>query len=63
MKKKAPAPMPMSANTPIAIPAAAPPETPPPPPPPLDESVCVGVAIMVVSTLLKLDIKEIYGQR
>jgi len=52
MKKKAPAPMPMSAKMPIAIPAAAPPET---PPPPLDDSVCVGVAIMVVSTQLKLD--------
>jgi hypothetical protein len=50
MKKNAPAPMATSANMPIAIPAAAPPETPPPPPlPPLEESVCVGVAMMVVS--------------
>jgi len=42
------APIATSANTPIAIPAAAPPET-PLPPPPLEESVCVGVAMMVVS--------------
>jgi hypothetical protein len=53
MKKNAPAPMATSANMPIAIPAAAPPETPPPPPPPpleeSEESVCVGVAMIVVS--------------
>jgi hypothetical protein len=62
MKKKAPAPIPTRASTPIAIPAAAPPETPPPPPPPLDASVWVGVAIMVVSTV-KIGKKGIYGQR